>query len=361
MAQLEIDNMEYASDALAQAGYISNATAIISNADLDDEDMADITDWTDADSGTGGTSTQVTFSGKSCMKLLSGNAGSYAARTQDLGTFGTRTVISISIYIEDIGVGQTAGDNLVIQLYNGTSTCRTRLASDGFFVFDGAVFNEVGVNIVVADTWQEWTYDINWTAQTVDIYCDGILQASGVDCSSVNATANGTLSLTQTGTTTANCLSYIDWSKVGSGTSINPNFYFLQSFSENTIKIQGSYSLKGIATTLGLNKTLSKTLSPVSNLSGVNNLKFDIYSSITGSNIKIGIYEGANMRAEITPTIITANTWQRVHWDISVVTDVNKDAIDKIVITIVNADSANTFYIDYLEIAQAIDVVGMVG
>lgn len=135
----------------------------------------------------------------------------------------------------------------------------------------------------------------------------------------------------------------------------------LQSYSEATIKTQGSYSLKGVAAiTDSLNKTLTKTLSPTSNLSGVKNLKFNISAGRTGSNIKIGIYEGANMRAEITPNIVTADTFQTINWDLSAVSDANKDAIDKIIVTIVNADAANTFYLDYFEIAQAIDVFGMV-
>lgn len=120
-------------------------------------------------------------------------------------------------------------------------------------------------------------------------------------------------------------------------------------YSEATIKIQGDYSLKAIAAiTTSLNKTLTKTLASPVDLTGVNTLNFGLRSSRIGSNIKIGIYEGANLRAEITPTIATANSWEIKTWDISAVTDANKNAIDKIVITIINADAANTFYIDSL-------------
>jgi hypothetical protein len=82
------------------------------------------------------------------------------------------------------------------------------------------------------------------------------------------------------------------------------------------------------------------------NLSGINTLKYDIRASRTGSNIKIGIYEGANMRSEHTANISSADTFETQTWDISGVSDANKDAIDKIVVTVVNADAVNTFHID---------------
>ena len=137
---------------------------------------------------------------------------------------------------------------------------------------------------------------------------------------------------------------------------------YLQSYSEATIKTQGSYSLKGVALiTDSLNKTLTKTFATNQNLTGVKNLKFDIRASRTGSNIKIGIHDTGGTITEITPNIITADTWQTVRWDLSGVSDANKDAIDKIIVTIVNADAENTFYLDNVEIAQAIDVFGIVG
>ena len=51
---------------------------------------------------------------------------------------------------------------------------------------------------------------------------------------------------------------------------------------------------------------------------------------------------------EITPNITAADTWQTIQFDISAVSDANKDAIDQIIITVVNADADNTFYLDNL-------------
>jgi hypothetical protein len=64
---------------------------------------------------------------------------------------------------------------------------------------------------------------------------------------------------------------------------------------------------------------------------------------------------------ELTPNITTVDTFQTVRWDLSSILDFNKDAIDKIIVTVVNADAANTFYLDYFEIAQTIDCFGIVG
>jgi len=132
----------------------------------------------------------------------------------------------------------------------------------------------------------------------------------------------------------------------GSGIVIIKYLTSLQSYSEPTIKTQGSYSLKGVAAiTSSLNETFTHTFSAI-NLSNVNTIKVDMRSTRTGANVKLGIYEDANMRSEKTPNIGTADKFQTDNWDISEVADGDKDAIDKILITVVNADAGNTFYID---------------
>jgi hypothetical protein len=135
----------------------------------------------------------------------------------------------------------------------------------------------------------------------------------------------------------------------------------VNSYSESTIKTQGSYALKAVAAqTDSLNKTLTKTFSTNHNLTGVKNLRFDAYALRTGGQWKLGLHDTGGTTTEITPTIAISNTWQPVNWDLSGVSDANKDAIDTLILTIINADSANTLYLDYAEIAQAIDVFGWV-
>ena len=134
----------------------------------------------------------------------------------------------------------------------------------------------------------------------------------------------------------------------GSGTEAeNPTTTNLQFYSEDTIKTQGSYSLKGTALiTDSLNKTLTRTVNPTIDLSDVDTLTFDIRASRTGSNIKIGIHDSGGTTTEVTPNITSANEFQEVEIDLSAVINANKDAIDSIIVTIVNADAENTFYID---------------
>lgn len=47
-------------------------------------------------------------------------------------------------------------------------------------------------------------------------------------------------------------------------------------------------------------------------LTGLTQIKFNIYASRTGSNIKIGIRDSGGTTTEITPNILSANTWQTV-------------------------------------------------
>jgi len=123
------------------------------------------------------------------------------------------------------------------------------------------------------------------------------------------------------------------------------------SYSEATVKTQGSYAIKSTApVTTSLNKTLTRIVSPTINLSDMIEIEFDIRASRTGSNITIGIHDSGGTTTEITPNITSANTYQTVTWDISGVSNANKDAIDQIIITIVNADAANVFYIDNMAV-----------
>lgn len=124
----------------------------------------------------------------------------------------------------------------------------------------------------------------------------------------------------------------------------------LQCYSEDTIKEQGNYSLKVFALdTESLNETLTKTVDPTIDLTGVTRIKLYIRSTRTGSNIKIGIHDSGGLISEITPNIIIANIFQLINWDISEIDDTDKDSIDQIIITIVNADSNTEFYLDCMD------------
>ena len=135
--------------------------------------------------------------------------------------------------------------------------------------------------------------------------------------------------------------------------AIRGNTLVLQSYSESTIKTQGSYALKAVAAiTDSLNKTLTHTFAVNSDLTGVNKLRIDDYALRTGSNYKIGLHDTGGTTTEYTPNILSSNTWQTDYIDLSAVTDANKDNIDTCTITITNADSANTIILDYFGIFQ---------
>lgn len=134
----------------------------------------------------------------------------------------------------------------------------------------------------------------------------------------------------------------------------------IEATSESTLKEEGSYSMQGwAAITDSLNDTLTRTVSPTVDLSGLDEIKFSLRATRTGANIKVGIHDVGGTTSEKTYTIVAADTWERVTWDISAISDANKDAIDQIIITVINADADNTFYIDrmfaYEEMSELVD------
>jgi hypothetical protein len=100
------------------------------------------------------------------------------------------------------------------------------------------------------------------------------------------------------------------------------------------------------AQTDSLNKTLTRTIASPIDLSGKKYVKFQCRASRTGSNFKIGFHDAGGTTTEVAPNIIEADKFQEVYVDISGVSDANKDAIDEIKITILNADAANIIYFD---------------
>ncbi len=121
----------------------------------------------------------------------------------------------------------------------------------------------------------------------------------------------------------------------------------LQCYSENTIIQQGTYSLKVIAQQTGsLNDTLTRTVDPTLNLSNIDKIKLYVYASRMGSNFKIGFHDSGGTTTEYTINVLTADSWQLIEIDISGVANADKDVIDQIIITILNADADNTAYFD---------------
>lgn len=121
----------------------------------------------------------------------------------------------------------------------------------------------------------------------------------------------------------------------------------LQCYSESLIKEQGSYSLGGFAKgTDSLNDTLTRTVDPTVNLADLTKIKFGIYALRTGTNIKARIRDSGGIWSEYSIAISIANTWETKEWDISAISNANKDAIDRIQFEIIEASADNILYLD---------------
>ena len=175
------------------------------------------------------------------------------------------------------------------------------------------------VTIIEADTWETQTVDLSGVSNANKDVIDSIIVKI------LNADAEN--------------IFYID--DFGSD-------LFLQCYSEDTIIQQGTYSLKGVATTGALNDTLTKTLTDYLDYSIMDKLIFQVRSSRTGENLQLQLHDTGGTTSSHTINIAVADTWQTETWDISGITNANKDNIDSIAIKVINADATNTFYFDNL-------------
>jgi len=268
-----------------------------SNASLKDENCADITDWDDVDLGSGA-STQETFDSKTCFKFLTGTTDySAAKRIIDVGSFGNRVVVSLSLYCDLIGT-QTSLGTFRLLVSKSNRQCYISFCSDGLFVYDGSAQNEVGTNIVSQDTWQEWTFDIDFTNQTVDVYLGENLVGDNKDCSYGGSFTEGSIEIAQGTGMANNLVSYVDWIKIGdnfAGASLTKDLTDSVSLSEAIIKTAKPVKADTINLSDAVIKNCGKILSDATSLSdgiikGFSTLKSDNISlSDALTNIAVGL------------------------------------------------------------------------
>ncbi len=114
--------------------------------------------------------------------------GTYARRSRNYGgSFPSSVRINLKLYCDKIDTYVNKDYfELVVYLSAGLGF-RARFASDGLFIFDGTTDNEIGTSLVTQDTWQTWSFDIDYTSSeakaSCSVYIDDILQANSVDCS----------------------------------------------------------------------------------------------------------------------------------------------------------------------------------
>ena len=86
--------------------------------------------------------------------------------------------------------------------------------------------------------------------------------------------------------------------------------YALNTFSESTIKTYGDYSLKGTASISGsLGASITKTLTPVLNLTDKELLAFDIASSRVGTNLNIQLESDTTAKSAKSVIFDIADQW----------------------------------------------------
>jgi hypothetical protein len=358
MSRTILDDMEYSSDALAQAAYISDASypenlLIHFDGSNGQTTYTAETGQTVSFVGTAQLDSAIKKFGTTSL-LLDGNSDYVSVPDSADWDFGTGD-FTIDLWIYATGSG------LRCLVSHGTDSgnywlCYIDAANklNFFSTLNGNVLHQTAITASalthVAVTRQSGVVKL-WTGGVVGTTTKADIQ---------NYTGyTGALIIGQSVNNDGYYQGNIDELRIIKGTAFwtsdfTPNtveyYSNLQVLSESTIKTQGSYSLKGIAAiTNSLNKALIKTLSSPVDLSNLNSLRFDIYSSRTGSNIKIGIHDSGGVITEITPNITSTNSWKTVEWNISAVSNANKNVIDSIIITIVNADADNTFYIDFFE------------
>jgi hypothetical protein len=295
-----LDYMEYSTDALAQAAYVSNGLGDIYGSD-------------------------VLAGGTASADEEDYGAASLGCDNNEATAWGAITSVVPHWWKYDLGVGVTK----TVRKLRIKSFIDANNAGVKDFTFQGSNNDSTWTDIYTGqhannNSWEDYTFSNSIAYRYYKIYITSSWRTSY-----------------------PNQVIFYETEMMESANS-------LQCFSEPTIKTQGSYSLKGIAAITDSNgKTLTRTVSPTIDLSGQNSFKFDIEAIRTGSNIKVSLHNatGAGYTIEVTPNIIGSG-FQTVTTDISGISDANKNAIDQIIITIMDATDNNTFYIDNMFAGQ---------
>ncbi len=314
VSKVTIDDMEYASDAAAQAAYVSNKAASSEAVEANTSEVVE-----------------------SFVSIL-GASGAQEEQGMEFQVQTEITCTKIQVFIKKI---LAPTDNIIAEIQTDSSTLPS-----GILVDTNATKVLVASTIDTDYAWVEFEFPDSFTLKADTVY-HLVLRRSGTrdDVNYIVWAYNsgvytyGTHEVKASGTWT-NSTGFKLFRVYGT-------HLVLQSYSEATIIQQGSYSLKAIAKiTESLTETLTRTLATAIDLTGVNSIKLSVRAGRTGSNFKIGFHDSGGTTTEHTINIVVADTWQTETIDISGVTTANKDDIDSIIITILDADADNTFYID---------------
>jgi len=174
------------------------------------DDFTTVVTWSDNNVGDGAS----TISPAGQFKFDSGSgAGNYAVRkaTGDV-TYANLMTVEVKLYHDALGTFANV-DQFYLVLGSGAAEAEIQFASDGLYVYDGAAYNEVCTNLVQTTTWQVWRFTLNWTTYLMSVYLDTVLQASGVDFSSIGVKDSATTIVCR-GEATANRITHMDYFKM---------------------------------------------------------------------------------------------------------------------------------------------------
>lgn len=361
MAIVELDYMEYATDANAQASYVHNATDIIDAPDtklLIHFDGADAATTYTAESGQ-----TVTFAGTAQLDTAQKK-------------FGTASLL-LDGNSDYVTLPDSSNWDILFGSFNFECWVRFNSVADTQYIVSQEIdagnrwflkWESSGNNILVfycsvggvakASYFASWSPNINtWyhirfrrRLTVIYMYIDGtalsVTEITAISTYEIKLAAELTIGKDVT-SSTAYFNGWIDEVRLNLDDDLPADFTPLtyaytpmQVFSDSSNETQGTYCLKILLTGECTNKTFIKTVSNI-DLSNINIIHLSV-SGIFWNTWKIGIHDTGGTTTEK----VLSNSNDLI-WDISSVANANKDAIDQIIITPTNAYSTDEdIYID---------------
>lgn len=183
--------------------------------DLINEDCADISDWDDDDTANG--VSEVSPAGQFRMDCNAAAPSNRAERSQDVGEIPDTFTVEIKLYHDNIGL---RGDNMfALRITSDDVYFLAHFDTAGLWIHNGAAYVEVGTDLVQTETWQTWRFVVDITTPataTADVYLDDVYVGTA-DCSLTGTFTDGDVVIQQQGNTVENCLTHIDYIKLGEG------------------------------------------------------------------------------------------------------------------------------------------------
>ena len=206
-----------------------------------EEDGTGIANWTT--SGGGGASVSSgTAIGVSAFRFTGTTATT--AQAVRLITSSISDDYTVDMRTQFTALGITAGGHATMSIWNGVVKFDTRWSDDGLEVFDGTLWNQVGVSIANESVWATWKFNVTagtTTAARVDIFKDGTAAGLQFNISNGVAASDGSVRLQAIlGANTAADW-YLDYININSGNA-KTQYYTDGGFESWVTTSQASYT-----------------------------------------------------------------------------------------------------------------------